>query len=59
MCLATVYRDNGETREKVCENIAHVEFDGSRTIMTDILKRKTEVEGFPKTMDLSGGVIVF
>ncbi|MBE6030453.1 MAG: CooT family nickel-binding protein [Clostridiales bacterium] len=59
MCLAIVYKETEESRVKLCENIAKVEFDGKGTILTDILKRKTEVEGYPKMMDLSGGVILF
>lgn len=59
MCLAIAYKENGDTKEKICENVTFVEFEETKTILTDILNRKNEVEAIPKSINLSDGIIIF
>lgn len=59
MCLATVYKEDNSKKEKIGENIAFVSFEDEKVILTDVLNRKIEVSGKPKTMNLTDGIIVF
>ena len=54
MCLATVYVTHDGTDEKVCSSITHMDAKGGTLVFTDLLGRRTQVQGTIYEMDFNG-----
>ncbi len=58
MCLSTVYKENSKENKLLCSNIAKVENLDNSIVFTDILGRKTVVNGVIGSMDLLENIII-
>lgn len=58
MCLSTVYKTTENGREEVCKNIASMTMEDGKLILTDLMGRRTELEGKLEKVDLMDNYIL-
>lgn len=58
MCLSTVYRNEKDDSNILCQYVAHIAVEGDTLILTDVLGVRTEIVGKLLTADLTAGTVI-
>lgn len=58
MCLSTVYLNDMTEQQILAKNVMLIECEGNSIILTDLMERKTVVEGSLMKADLTEGYVV-
>lgn len=58
MCLSTVYSNSFSDSNIIAKNIMLIECEENKVILTDLMERKTEIEGTLLKANLTDGYVI-